>query len=255
MQEHGLSAYDAEQLIKSISLCNCFESAVSVCASPKDVANWMTGEVMSLLNTKQMTCDMLSLNGQKLGELILLVKNGKVGRANARVILDAMFEDATVIPDAYAKEKGFLISNDEEHIKNVVKSVVDADPKSVADYKGGKEKALRKTVMNIVTDCKSLEEVKDPDTCNVVALYKLFATPEELEEMKANYRAGNYGYGHAKQALFEKIWAHFEPMRKRREELEANLDFVEELLRKNGERARAAATVTLDKVRTAVGLK
>ncbi len=119
----------------------------------------------------------------------------------------------------------------------------------------GKEKALRKTVMNIVTDCKALEDPKDPETCNVVALYKLFATPEELNEMCERYRAGNYGYGHAKQALFEKIWAHFEPMRARREELAANMDFVEELLRKNGERAREEAAKTLDKVRRAVGLR
>ena len=118
----------------------------------------------------------------------------------------------------------------------------------------GKEKALRKTVMNIVTDCKSLEEPKDPENCNVVALYKLFATDEELAEMKERYRAGNYGYGHAKQALFEKIWAHFEPMRARRAELEANMDFVEELLRKNGEKAREEAGKMLSKVRRAVGL-
>ncbi len=116
------------------------------------------------------------------------------------------------------------------------------------------EKALRKTVMNIVTDFKGLEEPKEPDTCNVVALYKLFATPEEVAEMEARYRAGNYGYGHAKQALFEKMWAFFEPMRARRAELDANLDFVHELLRKNGERARAEAAKTLDRVRRAVGL-
>ncbi|MCI5779933.1 MAG: tryptophan--tRNA ligase [Lentisphaeria bacterium] len=116
------------------------------------------------------------------------------------------------------------------------------------------EKALRKTVMNIVTDCKALEEPKDPDNCNVVALYKLFASPEEVAEMAARYRAGNYGYGHAKQALFEKIWAFFEPMRARRAELAANLDFVHELLRKNGERARAEAARTLSRVRRAVGL-
>ena len=116
------------------------------------------------------------------------------------------------------------------------------------------EKALRKTVMNIVTDCKALEEPKDPDSCNVVALYKLFASPEEVAEMAARYRAGNYGYGHAKQALFEKIWAFFEPMRARRAELAANLDFVHELLRKNGERARAEAARTLSRVRRAVGL-
>jgi tryptophanyl-tRNA synthetase len=119
----------------------------------------------------------------------------------------------------------------------------------------GKEKALRKIVMSIVTDCKGLEEPKDPEACNVVALYKLFASEEELNAMKEKYSAGNYGYGHAKQELFEKMWEFFAPMRARRAELEANMDFVEELLRKNGERARAAANVTLDKVRKAVGLK
>lgn len=142
MCEYGLSSYDAEQLTKSISLCDCFEGALAVCRSPKDAANWMTGEVMSLLNAKQMTCDMLSVNSQKLGELILLVKDGKVGRANAKTILDAMFEDATISPEAYATAHGFIISNDTEHIKAVVKAVVDADPKSVADYQSGKEKAL-----------------------------------------------------------------------------------------------------------------
>ena len=119
----------------------------------------------------------------------------------------------------------------------------------------GKEKAVRKTIMNIVTDCKQLEDPKDPDNCNVVALFKLFASGEELEEMKARYRAGGYGYGHAKQALFEKMWSYFEPMRQRRTELEANLDFVWEILRKGGERAREEAQLTMDKVRKAVGLR
>ena len=89
----------------------------------------------------------------------------------------------------------------------------------------------------------------------MVALFKLFASDAEVETMKEKYRAGNYGYGHAKQELFEKMWEFFAPMRARRAELEANLDFVEELLRKNGERAREAASVTLDKVRRAVGLR
>ena len=119
----------------------------------------------------------------------------------------------------------------------------------------GKEKAVRKTIMNIVTDCKQLEDPKDPDSCNVVALFKLFASGEELEEMKARYRAGGYGYGHAKQALFEKMWNYFEPMRQRRTELEANVDYVWEILRKGGERAREEAQRTMDKVRKAVGLR
>ena len=142
MRDFGLSLYDAEQLTKSIALCDCFEDALQVCNSPKDAANWMTGEVMSLLNAKQIPHEGLALNGQKLGQLILLVKEGKVGRANAKIILDAMFEDAEIDPTSYAKEQDFLISNDTDHIENIVKTIVDADPKSVADYKSGKEKAL-----------------------------------------------------------------------------------------------------------------
>ncbi|MDD3155299.1 MAG: tryptophan--tRNA ligase [Victivallaceae bacterium] len=118
----------------------------------------------------------------------------------------------------------------------------------------GAEKAIRKAVMNIVTDCTPMEEPKDPDKCNVVALYKLLATPAELEQMKENYRAGNYGYGHAKQALFERLWSFFEPMRKRRAELAENLDFVRDLLKRNAEKAAVEAEKTLKKVRLAVGI-
>lgn len=119
----------------------------------------------------------------------------------------------------------------------------------------GKEKEIKKQVMSIVTDCKGLEEPKDPENCNVVALFKLFATEAEVEEMKAKYRAGNYGYGHAKKELFDKMWSFFEPMRKKREELAANLDYVEDILRKNGIRAREEAEKLMSKVRRAVGLR
>ena len=118
----------------------------------------------------------------------------------------------------------------------------------------GKEKEIKKTVMNIVTDCKGLEDPKDPDTCNVFALYKLFASEDEIAGMRQNYLGGNYGYGHAKKALFEKMWSFFEPMRKRRAELEADPGYVEEILRKNGEIARAEALKLMKKVRAAVGL-
>ena len=154
MDEYGLSLYDSEQLAKSIALCECFEDAALVCRSPKDAANWMTGEVMSLLNAQKMTCDRLSLDGKKLGELISLVIEGKVGRANAKMILAAMFADATVDPLVYAKDHAFLISNDVDHIARVVKTVVDADPKSVLDYKQGKEKALMFLFGNCMKELK-----------------------------------------------------------------------------------------------------
>jgi len=77
------------------------------------------------------------------------------------------------------------------------------------------DKALRKQIMGIQTDSTPLEEPKNPDTCNCFALYKLLATPEQTEIMKANYLAGNYGYGHAKQALFELIVEKFKNEREK----------------------------------------
>ncbi len=142
MDEFGLSEYDAEQLSKSIALCECFESAYATCKNAKDAANWMISEVMSILNARQMTYDMLTLDGKALGELILLVSGGKVGRANGKKILAAMFDDASIAPEAYAEANGFIISNDTGLIDKVVKEVVASDPKAVNDYKGGKEKAL-----------------------------------------------------------------------------------------------------------------
>ena len=161
ISEYGLGEYDADQLTKSIALCECFEDAYAVCKSAKDAANWMISEVMSILNVKKMTYDMLSLDGKALGELILLVSGGKVGRANAKKILFAMFDDASIEPAAYAEANGYVMSNDTGKIEEVIKAVIAADPKSVADYKSGKEKAL----MALFGKCmKELKGNCDPAT-------------------------------------------------------------------------------------------
>jgi tryptophanyl-tRNA synthetase len=118
----------------------------------------------------------------------------------------------------------------------------------------GDAKETKARIMKIVTDSKGLEDPKDPEACNIYALYKLFATPEQRVEMEANYRAGNFGYGHAKKALSSIFEEQFAPFRAKREELKANPDFVESILRKGAERARAAASVTLEKARKAVGI-
>jgi len=119
----------------------------------------------------------------------------------------------------------------------------------------GEPKALKKRVMKIVTDSKQLEDPKDPDTCNVFALYKLFATETEQTEMAERYRAGGMGYGHAKTALLEKINEHFAPMRERRAELEKDPDFVEDVLRDGAKRAATLARETLQNARRATGLE
>lgn len=118
----------------------------------------------------------------------------------------------------------------------------------------GDPKETRARIMRIVTDSKGVADPKDPETCNVFALYKLFATPDEREAMAARYRAGGLGYGEAKKALHEKFEAHFGPLRAKRAELAANPDFVEGVLRRGAERARAEARATLARARAAVGL-
>jgi len=115
------------------------------------------------------------------------------------------------------------------------------------------EKELKKVVMGIVTDTTPLEAPKNPDTCTVFALYKLIASTEESETMRANYLAGGYGYGHAKMALYEKIMAYFADDRLRYNQLVANPQQVEELLQHGERRAQAIAEFTLDRVKKALG--
>ena len=119
----------------------------------------------------------------------------------------------------------------------------------------GAEKAIRKRVMGIVTDSTPLEAPKDPDGSTIVELYRLFASPAQVEEMKAAFRAGGTGYGHFKQQLFEALWDHFAPMRARREEILRDPGYVDEVLRAGALRAREVAGATMDRVRRAVGLR
>ena len=139
--ELGLSDYDAGILTDSRALCDAFEAALAVCGSAKEAANWLISDCMSLLNKRQLTADQLTVNGTALGQLIKLVSDGKVGRGNAKKILEAMF-DADLDPAKYAEEQGFIVSNDTGLIDKVIKEAIASDPRAVADFKGGKEKAL-----------------------------------------------------------------------------------------------------------------
>jgi tryptophanyl-tRNA synthetase len=119
----------------------------------------------------------------------------------------------------------------------------------------GNPKKTRKNIMKVVTDSTALEDPKDPDACNVFALYKLFADEAEQAALAERYRAGGMGYGEAKKALAEKFEAHFEPYRARRGELEADPDFVNDVLREGAAKARKAIQPVLTAARTAVGLE
>ena len=115
------------------------------------------------------------------------------------------------------------------------------------------DKKLRKQIMGIQTDSTPLEEPKNPDTCNLFALYKLIASPEQITEMRANYEGGNYGYGHAKQAFFELIIDRYATQRERYNHYMANLDEIDEALAVGAEKARIVANDVLSRVRKVVG--
>lgn len=142
IDELGLSEYDATGLVASRALSDCFDEAVAAGAAPKEAANQILSEVMSNLNARHLTGDELTLPGRSLAALIALVGEGKVSRPNSKKILAAMFDDESIDPAAYAEQNGLIVSNDTGLLEEVVKRVVLADPKSVADYKGGREKVL-----------------------------------------------------------------------------------------------------------------
>lgn len=115
-------------------------------------------------------------------------------------------------------------------------------------------KELRKLAMKVKTDSLGLEDPKDPAQCNVFALYRLFASTEAQEDVAARYRAGGFGYGHAKQALFEAMDSYLSGPRERYAALSTHPDDVEQVLYEGARRARAVAQATLSRVRSAVGL-
>jgi len=115
------------------------------------------------------------------------------------------------------------------------------------------DKKLRKQIMGIKTDSTPLEEPKNPDTCNCFALYKLLASDEEILKMRNNYLGGNYGYGHAKQELFELIIEKFAEQRTRYNYFMENLNEIDKALAIGAEKAHRVADVVLDRVRKKLG--
>jgi len=116
------------------------------------------------------------------------------------------------------------------------------------------EKEMRKRVMSIVTDSKPVEAPKDHATSTIFQLYSLFASKNEIAEMRERFQKGGTGYGDFKKQLFEKLWEYFSPMRKRREKILADKLFVDSVLGRGARRANEVAEDVMTRVRSAVGL-
>ncbi len=117
------------------------------------------------------------------------------------------------------------------------------------------ENQLRKTIMRIVTNSQTVDEPKDPDQCNVFALYKLFANEDEQKIMRERYQAGGMGWGDAKGALYEKMNEVIKPMREKYDELMKNPKEIDRILDEGSERVRPRAIRKLEKLRKAVGVR
>ncbi len=116
-------------------------------------------------------------------------------------------------------------------------------------------KKLKKRVMAIETDAIAVEDPKDPDSCNLYAMLKLFATKDRLQEIRDLYVNGGAAYGYIKLELLDLISDYYADARKKKAEFLADPEMLRQILHKGGEKARAKAAVTLDLVRDRVGLK
>ena len=153
-----------------------------------------------------------------------------------------------------------LLKIPEEHIVKSVATVPGTDGRKMSKSYGNtinifdEGKALKKKVMSIETDSTPLDEPKNPDTCNVFALIKLFADESHAAEIAEKYRAGGYGYGHAKKELLALIQDYFAEAREKRKSLEKNPSYLKDVLETGGKYARERAEEVMEPIRSATGL-
>ena len=118
----------------------------------------------------------------------------------------------------------------------------------------GDEREIRKRVMSIVTDSTPVDAPKDPDKSTIVQLYSLFASKDDLANMRERFKKGGTGYGDFKKELFEKMWEYFAPMRQRRDEIVRHKGYIENVLARGAKLANEVADQVMTRVRKAVGL-
>lgn len=140
-EELGLPEYDTEILTGNLAFVTLFEEAVKLCDSPKDVANWIMGEVMKLLNDAGTLPEDMTLAPEKLAAVIQMVKSGKINRGTGKTVLEKVFTDG-VDPESYVQENNLAQITDLGAIRPVLEEVIAANEKSVSEYKAGKTQAM-----------------------------------------------------------------------------------------------------------------
>ena len=141
MSEFGLSEYDTSMICSSVSYVSLFERKVEITKNPKDSANWIMGELMKMLNDTQTLPENMAFEKDSLGEIINMLNGNKISRDSAKKVFKAVFEE-NVNPAEYVKANNMEMVSDTGAIKPIVEEVIANNPKAVAEYKEGKEKAI-----------------------------------------------------------------------------------------------------------------
>ena len=139
--EFGLPAYDAGLLTSSKHMADVFEETAALCGRPKEASNWLMVEAMRLLKEGEMDAEEMHFSPAHLAGLIQMVERGAINRTVAKTVFEEIFA-RDVDPEGYVKEKGLGVVSDEDTLKGVIEEIYEANLQSVADYKGGKERAM-----------------------------------------------------------------------------------------------------------------
>lgn len=140
-EEYGIPDYDIEIITGTKRMADLFEETTALCGQPKKVSNWLMGETMRLIKEKEMSAEELHFSPSNLAKLIALVDSKAINGQAAKEVFEVMFEQ-DIEPEQYVEEKGLKTVHDEGALSKAVEEVIAGNPQSVADYLGGKEKAL-----------------------------------------------------------------------------------------------------------------
>ena len=140
-EEFGIPDYDIEIITGSKHMADLFEAATAICGQPKKVSNWLMGETLRLMKEREVEVEDLRFSPENLAKLIALTDAGTINSSVAKEVFEAIFEE-NADPEKYVEEHGLKTVNDEGALRKAVEEVIAANPQSVADYHGGKEKAI-----------------------------------------------------------------------------------------------------------------
>ena len=162
IEEYKLPEYDVDIITGSKFLVDIFEKALAVCGEPKEVSNWIMGELLRMATETATDVDDISFDAANLGKLINLVKKKVINRGTAKEVFEKMFTE-NIDPESYVKENGLEMMNDDGAVLAIVKSVIENNPKAVGEFKGGSQKVKG----FLVGQCmKQLKGKADPATVN-----------------------------------------------------------------------------------------